>query len=163
MKRITCVLLALCMTVLLGCGRAETNSVSFYYCRNAEEYQYFEEDGVIRAESRDITGHRSDLRYIVGLYLAGPLEEGLESPFSKSTRLVSVQKSGETIQIELSDQNQDLSDASFSLACACLTLTCMDAFSCTEVTVTSGERSVTMNENSIMLFDTLLPQEATGG
>lgn len=163
MKRILCVLLILSMAAFSGCGRRDANTVSFYYCRNPENYQYFEENGVIQAESREITGHRSDLRYVVGLYLAGPLEEELESPFSKTTRLVSAQKSGETIQIQLSDQDQSLSDASFSLACACLTLTCMNIFSCTEVTVTSGERTVTMNEGSIMLFDTLLPQEATGG
>lgn len=163
MKRFFCLILILSLTALCGCSKPETNSVSFYYCRDPEFYQYFEEHGVIQPEIRDITGHRSDLRYVVGLYLAGPLEEELRSPFSKTARLVSVQKSGTSILIQLSDETQNLSDASFSLACACLTLTCMDAFSCNEVTVTSGERSVTMNENSIVLFDTLLPQEATGG
>lgn len=162
MKRIICILLSLCL-LLSGCGRAEDHSVSFYYCRSAEDYQYFESDGVIRGEGRDVTGHRSDLRYMINLYLAGPLEEGLQSPFPKTARLISVSIAEDTILIQLSDQDKTMTDAEFSLACACLTLTCMNLHSCAQVTITSGDRTVTMDESSILLSDDLLPQESTGG
>ncbi|MBQ7129476.1 MAG: hypothetical protein IJO21_00320 [Oscillospiraceae bacterium] len=163
MKQLLCLILAAGILLLSGCGGAETNSVSFFYCRSAEDYQYFEETGVIQPENRDITGHRGDIRYVVGLYLAGPLEEGLQSPFTRDTRLISVQEKDREILIQLSDETETLPDASFSLACACLSLTCMDVFSCQSVTISSGKRTITMNENNILLYDTLLPQEATGG
>lgn len=164
MKHISCVLLSIALLLsLAGCRSREENMVSFYYCRSLEDYQYFEEDGVIRAESRELTSHRNDLRYMLGLYLAGPLEAGLESPFSPKAKLLDVQKADNTIQIELSDQKNSLTDSEFSLACACLTLTCMSFSPCNEVTVISGERTITMNADSIMLFDTLPMQETSGG
>lgn len=163
MKRIFCAVLVFCIAMLSGCGKSDSNSVSFFYCRSPENYQYFEEEGVISSESRDITGHRSDIRYVLGLYLAGPLEEGLVAPFSAGTRLISAQRDGQTIVIQLSDHNQSMTESSFSLACACLTLTCIHAFSCNCVTITSGERTISMDEDSLLLFDTLLPQEANGG
>lgn len=162
MKKIICILLSLCL-LLSGCGHAEDHSVSFYYCRSPEDYQYFEADGVIRAEARDVTGHRSDLRYLVSLYLAGPLEERLQSPFPRTARLISVSIVEDTIQIQLSDQSKTMTDAEFSMACACLTLTCMGFLRCSQVTIISGDRTVSMNTDSILLSDDLLPQETTGG
>ncbi len=158
----TLLILLLCL-FLPGCQRADENSVSFYYSRDPQQYQYFEENAVIDREYRDLTGHRKDLRYMTGLYLAGPMEEGLIPPFSKSTRLLSVQQDGGAITIELSDHTSIMTDSEFSLACACLTLTCLDFTECEEVTVVSGERSVTMTADSILLSDTLLQQETTGG
>jgi len=155
-----CTLFCCC---LMGCTTADSNSVSFYYSRDPEQYQYFEEDSVIHSELRDLTGHRNDLRYMVGLYLAGPLEEGLITPFTKSTRLISVEKEDNEVFIELSDHANVLTDAEYSLSCAALTLTCMNFTHCDAVTIVSGERSVTMTADSILLFDTLPQQETTGG
>lgn len=164
MKQLCCLILAfsLCLA-LLGCGSDNSSNVLFYYCRSADEFQYFKEDGVIAPEKRDLTGHHNDLRYLVSLYLAGPLNEELITPFPKNTRLISVQVEENTVQIELSEQGSSLTDSAFSLACACLTLTCLDYTACTEVTIISGERTITMNSESIVLFDAPLPQESTGG
>ncbi|MGM9590213.1 MAG: GerMN domain-containing protein [Faecousia sp.] len=118
---------------------------------------------MIHSEERDLTGHRDDLRYMVGLYLAGPLEEGLSIPFTKTTRLLSAEKTDGIITIELSDHTYTMTDSEFSLACACLTLTCMSFTECESVTVISGPRSVTMDKNNILLYDSLPQQETTGG
>lgn len=164
MKRLLCLLLAFMMVFpLTGCDSGEQNTVSFYYCRDPEQYQYFETDGVIHAEQRDLLGHRDDLRYMVGLYLAGPMNEGLVTPFSKSTKLLSVQKEGSQILIELSDHSKILTDSEFTLACAALTMTCMAFTKCSDVSITSGGRSITMNTDSIILSDILPQQETTGG
>ena len=164
MKRVFRYLLCLAMLFLLtGCKSGDSNVITFYYCRDPELYQYFEEDSVIYAESRDLIGHRNDLQYMLGLYLAGPMEEGLVTPFTKSTRLLSVQKTEDTIVIELSDHSKSLSDAEYTLSCACLTLTCTQITSCEEVTVSSGSRTMTLNADNILLYDTLPLQETTGG
>lgn len=162
MNRIICMILSLTF-LLTGCHSGESNDIAFYYCRNPEQYQYFKEDGVIQAEHRELLGHRNDLQYMIGLYLAGPMDENLISPFTKSTRLLSVQKEDEMIVIKLTDHSNSLSDSEFTLACASLTMTCMHFIPCEEVTVISGERSVTMNTESILLYDTLPQQETTGG
>lgn len=164
MKRIVCVFLT-CLILFLfpACKSAEANEISFYYCRTSDAFRYFEEDGVIRTELRNITGHRNDLRYMVSLYLAGPMEEDLVSPFTNATRLIAAELTDQAVYIELSTHNKILTDAEFSLACACLTLTCMDFTSCETVTIVSGDRSVTMDANSILIFDSLPAQETTGG
>lgn len=149
--------------LLNGCGSGEQNTVSFYYCRDPAQYQYFEKDGVIQSEQRDLLGHRDDLRYMVGLYLAGPMNEGLVIPFSKSTKLLSVRKEDSSILIELSDHSKVLTDSEFTLACAALTMTCMEFTECSNVTIASGGRSITMNADSIILSDILPQQETTGG
>lgn len=164
MKKTFCCFLAflLCLP-LMGCQAPDSGTVPFFYSRSPELYQYFENDGVIQFENRDLTGHSNDLRYMVGLYLAGPLEEGLTLPFTKSTRLQSVEKEGNSIVIRLSDHAELMTASEFSLACACLALTCMNDTGCEEVTVISGERSLVMNADNILLYDSLPQQETTGG
>lgn len=162
-RMIACFLSFFLCSSLLGCQSQNGNSIVFYYSRDPSFYQYFEEDGVIHSEERDLTGHRDDLRYMVGLYLAGPLEEGLSIPFTKTTRLLSAEKTDGIITIELSDHTYTMTDSEFSLACACLTLTCMSFTECESVTVISGPRSVTMDKNNILLYDSLPQQETTGG
>ena len=164
MKRTLCILICVIMLFLLaGCQAPDNNLVRFYYCRNPQSNFYFEEDSVIHAELRDLAGHRKDLQYMLGLYLAGPMDEDLITSFSKQTRLLSVQQEGDNILIELSDHTKALSDSDFSLFCACLTLTCMDFIQCQSVTVSSGDRTVAMNQSNIILQDTLPLQENTGG
>ena len=163
MKKCILIILAAVILLLSGCHSGQREGTLFYYCRDPEQYRYFEEDGVIYPESRDLMNHRNDLRYMISLYLAGPLEEGVAMPFAKATKLLSVEMRDDVIYIELSSHNKILTDSEFSLACACLTLTCMDYTPCQAVTITSAERSITMDAQSILLSDTLPQQETTGG
>ena len=164
MKRILAFFLAAAILFCFsGCKNQDPGSVTFYYSRSPEQYQYYAEDGAIRAEIRTLSGHRQDLQYLVGLYLAGPLDESLISPFPKSVRLLSVEQAGSAIHIELTDQSHIMLDSEFSLACACLTMTCTQFTGCDTVTVISGERTLTMNADSILFQDSLPQQETTGG
>ena len=149
------------LLILSGCGSTQREGTLFYYCRDPEQYRYFEEDGVIHPETRDLMNHRNDIRYMVSLYLAGPMEEGVVSPFTKATKLISAELRDDTIHIELSGHNNILTDPEFSLACACLTLSCMDYMPCNAVTIVSGDRSITMDAQSILLYDPLPQQETT--
>ena len=163
MKARILLILAIVFLLLTGCSSPQREDTIFYFCRSPEQYRYFEEDGVIYSESRDLMNHRNDLRYMISLYLAGPMTEGVVSPFTKATRLISAELRNNAVYIELSGHNNILTDSEFSLACACLTLTCMDYMACEQVTITSGDRSITMNTQSILLYDTLPQQETNGG
>ena len=164
MKQLISLLLSAALLLCLaGCQSSDSNSAQFYYCCNPENRSYFEENSMIQAESRDLTGHRTDLHYMLGLYLAGPKDEDLVVPFSRQTKLLSVRQENETIVVELSDHTMSLSDSEFSLSCACLTMTCMDFVQCQSVTIRSGDRSATMTRDNIILKDTLPQQESTGG
>ena len=151
------------LMALSACQAADPDGVTFYYCRDPQQYQYFQDDGVICAESRDIMGHRSDLQYMAGLYLAGPMEEGLISPFNKNTRLLSIRQVDTSILVELSEHAGTLTDSEFSLSCACFAMTCMDFIQCEDVTITCGDRSITMTQDNIILLDFLPQQETDGG
>ena len=162
-KYLILLLSALLLLGMTACRSGDSNTVQFYYCRDPRSNPYFEEGGVIHSESRDLTGHRGDLQYMLGLYLTGPMEDGLLFPFSRQTRLLSVQIQDSELHIELSDHTKSLSDSEFSLSCACLTLTCLDFTQCQSVTIVSGGRTVTMNRDNIILQDILPAQENTGG
>lgn len=165
MRRVICILVAAILLLSL-CGCSSSNldsSVSFFYCRTPDEYQYFKANGVISSEERDLTGHTSDLHYMISLYLAGPLEESLTSPFPKKTRLLDVRHAGQYIDIELTDLGGSLSDSEFSLAAACLAQTCMNFTGSTSVTLKSGIRNITITSDNIVLHDTISQDSPKGG
>lgn len=153
MKRTLSLMLLLCL-VFPGCattGERFKEPVTFYYLR--EEYPYGTGESVIATEEREASGHRSDLGYLLALYLMGPSAESLVSPVPKGIRILSVEQASTGIHVELSDTSEVLTDAAFSLASACLTLTCLDLTGTEKVTITSGSRSVTMSRDSLTLFD----------
>ena len=153
MKKGLCLLLGLCQ-LLSGCaltGDRLKEPVTFYYLR--EEYQYGTQGGVIVSEEREASGHGRDLSYLLALYLVGPMKEGLVCPLPMGTGIVSLEQTPSGISLVLSDTLGSLSDADYSLACACLTLTCLDITGGEKVTITSGSRSVTMTRDSLTLFD----------
>lgn len=162
MKRILCFLLCLALMLpLWGCSKGIQDEAVFYYRRT--EFQYGAETGVIVPEQRDITGHVGDLPFLISLYLMGPLEEGLKSPFPPNTRLLSVNPVVGAVRIELSRIDSSFTDSQFSLACACLTLTCLELANVSAVTITSGERSITMERDDLVLYDNITNETTNGG
>ena len=153
-KRLLCLFLCLALS---GCGVSSryNEPVIFYYLR--ETYQYSDSSGVISAEVREAVGHRDSLSYLLALYLMGPSEEDLRSPFPKDVRILSVEQGSTSIHLELNEAAAHLSDAELSLACACLTLTCAGLTGAEVVTVTSGARSITMTPDSLTLYDDVTP------
>lgn len=163
MKRIVCFLTALFLLLpLAGCSTPSFDPVLFYYCRKSEDYQYFDSEGIISSEGRDLTGHSKDLQYLVALYLAGPLDEDLISPFPRKTRLLEEEYQNDRIRIELTDLGNTMTDSEFSLASVCLAKTCMEYVSAKDVTIKSGARSITINSKNVVLFDTATPENIEG-
>lgn len=152
MKRSICIVLIIAF-LLCGCsltGERIKEPVTFYYlCSSFQENLCC----VVLSEEREASGHTGDLSYLLALYLMGPANDELRSPLPPDTKILSVQQLGEKLMIELSDMDSKLSDIDFSLAGACLTMTCLDISSAGSVTIKSGSRSVTMDSDSLSLFD----------
>lgn len=155
MKRYFCIFL----TVLLlfsGCafGKSKNNS-AFYYLRS--DLTYGAEDSVIAVEQRNVSGYENDLKYLLTLYLEGPLEDAYTSPFPKGTRITSIRQADGVLAIELSGEYASLTDLDLTMANACLAFTCFGLTHVQEVEITAaGESkvSVTLNRNSLTLLDT---------
>lgn len=152
MKRMICMFLAACFLLLSGCvGQVKGEQATFYYCRT--EYAYDAGDSVLMSEQRNIAGHTEDLKYLLSMYLLGPLDESLRSPFPSTTRLLSLRQKDNEVILELSDCSEQLSEVEFSLGCACLTLTCLGLTDSQYVTITSGDQKITLNKNIVLLYD----------
>lgn len=144
--------LLLCLLpCLAGCRFHKSDSMDFYYVRS--HYQYGKPQGVICAESRDVTGHAQDLPYLMALYLSGPLDEGLSSPFPRGTRLVNLYAQDNALFVELSPPAGSASSADFTLSSSCLALTFLYFSNVDQVTVTSGENTITLNPENLLLYD----------
>lgn len=153
MKRFSALILAVSL-LLSGCGilgERIKEPVTFYYL-NAQ-YQYGSNAVVIVSEEREASGHLDDLSYLMALYLMGPTEEEHEMPIPRGTRILNVEQKGSKIYLKLSDLSETMSDSEFSLACACLTLTCLGLSDAAQVIITSGNRTTTMTHDSLTMLD----------
>lgn len=155
MKRCSVILLALSL-FLSGCGilgERIKEPVTFYYLQS--EFQYGSKGNIVVPEEREASGHRNDLLYLMKLYLMGPAGEELRSPLPRGTQILSAKQKDDHITISVSDTAKTLSDVEFSLACACLSMTCLDMTEAENVTIISGERSITLSYDSLMLYDAI--------
>lgn len=149
MKRIVAMILLMAL-LLCGCVDKMREPVTFYYVRDS-----FEEDmsQVIGTEQREASGHRDDLLYLLALYLMGPAEDSLVSPLPSYTTILSAEQIDSTVTLQLTDTTASLSDGQYTLACSCLTLTCLEITDAEYVTIISGNRSVTLGKDSLVLLD----------
>ncbi len=159
MKRILALAFAAAF-LLCGCsvpGERIKEPVNFYYLRN--ELQYQAEDAVIVPEEREASGHRDNLSYLLALYHMGPSREELRLPFPEGTTLLMMQHTENEIKLSFGNKALSMSDAEFSLACACLTLTCTELTDVERVTISNGQQSITMTRDTIALMDTSMIEQ----
>ena len=161
MKKLICLALLPVLLLCLLCGCGKENTLRFYYC--SQDYLESNTGSVLAPEKRDVTGYRDDPQFLVSLYLAGPLDRELLLPFPAGTSLQSMLISGNQITIQLYPLPQPISDSEFSLACACLTMTCLEFTDAQSVTVLCGNRSVTLDQSMITITDTPQPTNTTNG
>lgn len=154
-KIIALLLIAVLLLGLVGCVQT-ADTAAFYYTRYEDSYLYGQENAVIAAEYRDITGHAGDLKYLLTLYFHGPTMEYLCSPFPSGISLRSVERSGSTLLIELTPSLTVLNGTDLTLACACLAKTCFALTDAEAVTISAhglGFVSMTLTRDSLMLSD----------
>ena len=154
MKRIlSCILIAILL--LSGCGTSAERirePATFYYMRANPETLRHGEDLFV-GEVREAAGHRQDLSYLMALYLIGPATEGLRTPIPKGTKISEIIIEEDTVLLTLSDTEKTMTDIEYALACTCLSQTCLELTGANSVTITSGERSITMGRDTLVMRD----------
>lgn len=155
----------LCLLLLWGCGRSGKplfDPVYLYYPR--VEFDYGDADSAVTWEAMDGTGHMEDYSYLLAEYFAGPIDEGLYNPFPAGTALLRAELEPEGFLLQLSEEALALPEHRFALGCACLSMTCFELTDVPAVTVSCGEKSLTIRREGMLLLDDYTPAfEKNGG
>lgn len=159
-KAIAALLLFTILLPLLGCNTASekpNDPVSFYYRR--EKLTYSDADSVVAAEPRESAGRGTDLPYLLGEYLKGPISEGFSSTFPEQVTVISFQITGSKAKITLSEQFAAATGMDLTIACACLTLTVIELTGAESVeiraenTTLNNAPQIIMDKNCLLLLD----------
>lgn len=158
-------LLLLLLAVLTGCAFLSQDSVRFYYPRIAIAYEG--DTGVIVGEARPAGGHTGDLQYLLSLYLSGPADSELRSPFPPGVRLESCRVADGQAEVLLSPSLDGLTPLERAIACACLARTVLELTQADSVRIAttqgllSGENAAIYDRNSVLLEDDVLLSPVT--
>ena len=147
-----------CLLLLSGCGRRGKplfEPVYFYYPR--VEFDYGSADSAITWEAMDGTGHMDDYFYLLSEYFAGPIDEGLRTPFPQGTALLSAELTPEGFFLELTEEALNLSEHWYTLGCSCLSMTCFELTEAPAVTVACGGKTLTIHREGMLLEDDYSP------
>ena len=162
MKKALVLLLSLALLLsMLGCSGgpqpAPLQPFDFYY--RAAEPDYRSAYGAIGVETRDLGASPLSDEELISLYLQGPEDEDLVSPFPPNLRLLGVAGSATTLTVRLSSEYDSLQGVDASLADACIVKTLLGLGNIRRVRIVSvGEdgselRSVTLDSGDILLSD----------
>ena len=162
MKRAFCMVLIMVLSFgLFGCRLGKRSDVlepvEFYYPRKSERFVYGSDNGVISPEIREASGHVNDLKYLFSMYLYGPQDSELRSPFPPGCKLGGLRAEEDTLYIRLSEEFATLENIELTLACAALAKTCFSItdFSHICIDATTGEKtvSITLDESTLLFAD----------
>ncbi|MBQ7801541.1 MAG: GerMN domain-containing protein [Oscillospiraceae bacterium] len=162
MKRfLSAALLLLTLHGLCGCHflRDSGDTVSFYYRRQPEAISHGQEDGVIAPETREISGGRDNLKYLLALYFRGPMDTSLTSPFPAGTNLADLRWEDATLVLTLNSAPEQLADMDLTIACTCLAKTCFGLSEAEQILIETSEGApgITMTRDSFLMTD-LVPE-----
>ena len=120
-KRILLILIG----ILLLCGCTESKKpvqmiqpVSMYY--RTVQTDYSAEDGVIRAEVRDLGAGSLTDKEVFERYFNGPESKDLVAPFSQDIKLSDVTRNGNRLDVYLTQKDNSLSEFDQTLLNICL-------------------------------------------
>ncbi len=159
---------AVLLLALLLCACSDTipvngSPVTFYYPRI--NLVYGAEDGVIVPEVWVYATERPPLETVLSAYLAGPSNPELTSPFPAGTKLVKYAAENTDLILTMSDSFFTLEGTDFSLACACLVMTCHELTGASEIILNSddGAKKVVFSPESFVFTDSQDSIEMTLG
>ncbi len=159
MKKMLCLFLA----ILLLCGCEYSNQgiekpISFFYISQDTEYQPGQ--SLIREQVVDGADMGDTLDAILTAYLMGPdPNTQLQSPFPAGTALISVNRSEDILYVKLSGRFAQLSGVRLSVACACITKTCLSLCDARYIRIQAyggtldGADYIQMDAQSVLLAD----------
>ncbi len=166
MKRNLSILLSLClMLTLCGClAQSLTDketAADFFYPRQTASIAEHPSEGVIAAEKRDVGENQGDLSALLGLYLRGPRDSALRSPFPSGCRIVSFEFDGDILHVTLDESFTRLESMDLTVACACLAKTCLSLTDAQAVHISSNASDSASSVDLTFRQDSLLLEEWT--
>ena len=146
-------LLLLGLMVVFLPRQEKADHVTFYYAQ--KNFAYGHDCGVMAPEYRAVGRRSNDYPDLLALYLEGPLDPALAIPFrdNRSDQVQTVVVEDDVVNITLADLGVGMTDSQFTLSCACLSRTCLEITGASRVNITSGERSVSMTRENMLLRD----------
>lgn len=164
MKRLLCLLLAAALLLSATACRTERenslDAVGFYY--RATKVDYTIDNSPIAMELREIADSDQALDVMLQLYFNGPLDNAFHSPFPKNLTLNRYWWEGNTLVLELSDVFAALSGVDLTMACACITLTCLELTNadkvrfCVADQLLNGQAALEFGQEDLLLYDNSL-------
>jgi hypothetical protein len=137
-----------------------TTSGEFEVTESGCKIVYNETDGVLAPEFREGAGMKDDAAALLQLYLSGPQDSTLRSPFPAGLRIITVNRTGKTLYLTLSHDLANLSGLELTVACASLTKTCMALTGVSAVQIRAqggalldGAGYIYMDESNLLLLD----------
>ncbi len=144
MKKTLCILLILILVLSqTACGKNDKQivaPVNFYF--PLANTAYGTQSGVIGVEQFDSKDHETDYSYLLRRYFEGPQSETLNTFLPKGTELISFYDFDGKVQIILSSQISQLSEADLTVACACITRTVMELTDADSVQISANDNSL---------------------
>lgn len=165
MKKMIALALALLLS-LTGCGEPSMRQPGNFYYRAAQT-QFDSADGVIRSEQRELADLSDSITSILELYLQGPQDPDLVSPFPRNTHVVQAWVVDDALILTLSEEFAQLSGVDLTIACGCITKTASELMEVQKVRIQvpgrllSDQRFFTMSADSLQLEDDSLERLAT--
>lgn len=163
MKYIRLILVAaVLISVLAGCSESPASDApTFYYLLAQPE---FGSDGsIIGSESRPSAEGNNQLRYLLALYLSGPIDESLRSPVPNSTAIMDLHFEGISLHLTMNGAFSTLSSVDITKACACIALTVFDCSNAQSIVIHYTEtasgvtKALEFSRDSLLLHDSLMP------
>lgn len=160
-KRMIALLLLLSL-FLPGCSAGTdkdsmTPPLRFYYKPADVEADFGM--GAVPFEYRDMGTHGEDYTWVLERYLKGPLSSDLAAPFQITTTLEDLTLEDGCLYLTLSKSFADLTDIDLTVACACITLTCLEFREVSSVSIRvegellGGRREMVMSRDSLLTVD----------
>ena len=154
MKRILpfILLILLCFS---ACAKEE-KSIRFYYPK--AEFDYQSEQSILGSEIREAPGHEENLSYLLALYLEGPVDQDLISPFPRKSAVEEYRFSDQTLEIIMNERFADMDDLQHTIASACIAQTFFELTDAEQIiikytSVRYGSKTISLTKDSLVLTD----------
>lgn len=126
--------------------------VAFHY--PSADYIHSLDGSLLDSELRETEGMEST-QSILDLYLSGPQSAHLANPFPAGCRLTAIELLEDAVILTISDELAQLTGISLSLACASLSVTCMELTGAQTVQIRAQTQLLDGDEEIVMTKDTL--------
>ncbi len=148
-------------SLLQGCSQPADDPPTFYYLH--AEPQYGISGSIIGSESRRNADTDMQLRYLLALYLSGPIDSSLRTPFPKGSAILVHHMDEQWLHLTMNGAFYKLEGVDIIKACACISLTVFENSDIQGISIHFTEagsgipRKVEFSRDSLMLHDAVLP------